>query len=300
MNQSNQPLVSVVIPCYNHENFVQDSIQSVIDQTYQNIELIIIDDGSRDGSVEKIKEMIPACQERFIRFEFRYRSNKGLSATLNEALEWCEGKYFSALASDDIVLKNKIDIQTKYMEENPKTTAVFGSANYIDENNNIKILAKLKRQEYFFNKIFLNECQFYAPTQLMRKSVLDEVGGYDPDILVEDWYMWLKMAEKGSVYCLSDTFANYRIHSSNTTKNSKFIYENNMKTLSFYKDHSLYDKAYSKLRWTYIIWTGQQNKALSLKLLLEYIMENPLVIFKREFLVYGKYFFVKIKNWYTE
>ena len=293
-------MVSVVIPCYNHENFVQDSIQSVIDQTYQNIELIIIDDGSRDGSVEKIKEMIPACQERFIRFEFRYRSNKGLSATLNEALEWCEGKYFSALASDDIVLKNKIDIQTKYMEENPKTTAVFGSANYIDENNNIKILAKLKRQEYFFNKIFLNECQFYAPTQLMRKSVLDEVGGYDPDILVEDWYMWLKMAEKGSVYCLSDTFANYRIHSSNTTKNSKFIYENNMKTLSFYKDHSLYDKAYSKLRWTYIIWTGQQNKALSLKLLLEYIMENPLVIFKREFLVYGKYFFVKIKNWYTE
>lgn len=300
MNQSNQPLVSVVIPCYNHENFVQDSIQSVIDQTYQNIELIIIDDGSRDGSVEKIKEMIPACQERFIRFEFRYRSNKGLSATLNEALEWCEGKYFSALASDDIVLKNKIDIQTKYMEENPKTTAVFGSANYIDENNNIKILAKLKRQEYFFNKIFLNECLFYAPTQLMRKSVLDEVGGYDPDILVEDWYMWLKMAEKGSVYCLSDTFANYRIHSSNTTKNSKFIYENNMKTLSFYKDHSLYDKAYSKLRWTYIIWTGQQNKALSLKLLLEYIMENPAVIFKREFLIYGKYFFVKIKNWYTE
>ena len=300
MNQSNQPLVSVVIPCYNHENFVQDSIQSVIDQTYQKIELIIIDDGSKDGSVEKIKEMIPACQERFIRFEFRHRPNKGLSATLNEALEWCEGKYFSALASDDIVLKNKIDIQTKYMEENPKTTAVFGSANYIDENNNIKILAKLKRQEYFFNKIFLNECQFYAPTQLMRKSVLDEVGGYDPDILVEDWYMWLKMAEKGSVYCLSDTFANYRIHSSNTTKNSKFIYENNMKTLSFYKDHSLYDKAYSKLRWTYIIWTGQQNKALSLKLLLEYIMENPLVIFKREFLVYGKYFFVKIKNWYTE
>lgn len=300
MNHSNPPLVSVVIPCYNHENFVQDSIQSVIDQTYQNIELIIIDDGSKDGSVEKIKEMIPACQERFIRFEFRHRPNKGLSATLNEALEWCVGKYFSALASDDIVLKNKIDIQTKHMEENPKTTAVFGSANYIDQNNNIKILAKLKQQEYFFDKIFLNECQFYAPTQLMRKSILDEVGGYDPDILVEDWYMWLKMAERGSVYCLSDTFANYRIHSNNTTKNAKFIYENNMKTLSFYKDHNLYDKAYSKIRWTYIIWTGQQNKALSLKLLLEYIMENPAVIFKKEFLIYGKYFFVKIKHWYTE
>ena len=184
------------------------------------------------------------------------------------------------------------------MEENPKTTAVFGSANYIDENNNIKTLDQLKQQEYVFDKIFLNECQFYAPTQLMRKSTLDEVGGYDPDILVEDWYMWLKMAEKGSVYCLSDTFANYRIHSNNTTKNSKFIYDNNMKTLSFYKDHSLYDKAYSKLRWTYIVWTGQQNKALSFKLLLEYIMENPSVIFNRGFLVYCKYFFVKMKDWF--
>ncbi len=99
-----KPLVSVVIPCYNHENFVQDSIQSVIDQTYQNIELIIIDDGSKDGSVEKIQEMIPACQERFVRFEFRHRPNKGLSATLNEALEWCEGEYYSPIASDDIIL----------------------------------------------------------------------------------------------------------------------------------------------------------------------------------------------------
>jgi len=87
LNQSNQPLVSVVIACYNHEFFVQDSIQSVIDQTYQNIELIIIDDGSKDGSVKKIQEMIPNCQQRFIRFEFRHRLNKGLSATLNEALE---------------------------------------------------------------------------------------------------------------------------------------------------------------------------------------------------------------------
>ena len=108
MNQSNQPLVSVVIPCYNHESFVQDSIQSVIDQTYQNIELIIIDDGSKDGSVEKIKEMIPACQERFIRFEFRHRPNKGLSATLNEALEWCEGEFFSPLASDASFSASKI------------------------------------------------------------------------------------------------------------------------------------------------------------------------------------------------
>ena len=132
----------------------------------------------------------------------------------------------------------------------------------------------------------------------MRKSTLDEVGGYDPDIFVEDWYMWLKMAEKGRVYCLSDKLANYRIHSNNTTKNSKFIYDNNLKTLSYYESHKLYHQAYSKLRWTYITWTGQQDKLKSIKLMFNYISECPTAIFSRNFLVFCKYFFVKIKDWF--
>lgn len=292
------PLVSIVIPCYNHEQFVQDCIQSVIDQTYENIELIIIDDGSKDNSVLKIQEMTEKCKKRFSRFEVRSRPNRGLSATLNESIEWCKGKYFAAVASDDIILKSKIDLQVNFMEKNTDITAIFGSANYIDESNNVKIIDPLKQQEYIFDKIFLNECQFYAPTQLMRKSILDEIGGYNTDILVEDWYMWLKMAEKGRVYCLSDKLANYRIHANNTTKNSKFIYENNLKTISYYEDHKLYNQAYSKLRWTYIVWTGQQNKILSIKLLFEFFLQKPNSIFDRGFLVYCKYFFFKIKDWF--
>ena len=121
MKMHKQPLVSVVIPCYNHENFVQDCIKSVIDQTYENIELIIIDDGSKDGSVQKIQEMSAACQKRFTRFEFRYRPNKGLSETLNEALEWCEGLYLSPIASDDQMLKQKIQLQVNFLEKNKQS-----------------------------------------------------------------------------------------------------------------------------------------------------------------------------------
>lgn len=84
MNQ--KPLVSVVIPCYNHENYVQECIKSAIEQDYENIELIIIDDGSKDESVNKIQELVPGCEKRFCRFEFRTRPNKGLCKTLNEAL----------------------------------------------------------------------------------------------------------------------------------------------------------------------------------------------------------------------
>lgn len=293
-------LVSIVIPCYNHEQFVQDCIQSVINQTYENIELIIIDDGSKDNSVEKIKEMLDLCEQRFVRFEFRSRPNKGLSATLNEALEWGQGEYYSAIASDDMLLPNKTAIQVEFMNSNKNIVALFGSANYIDENNNIRTINKLLNKEYEFDKIFLNECQFYAPTQMMRLDTLIEIGGYDPTILVEDWYMWLKMAKKGKVYCLSENLALYRIHSNNSTKNPYFIYENNLKTLSFYREYKLYNKAHSKITWTYIIWTGQENRLKSLKLLFKYVRKYPRIIFSRNFLVYCKYFFVKIKDWYSE
>ena len=166
MNQSNQPLVSVVITCYNHEKFVQDSIQSVIDQTYQNIELIIIDDGSKDGSVEKIKEMLPACQERFIRFEFRHRPNKGLSETLNEALEWCEGEYYSAIASDDMMLPEKIIIQINYMIKNKKCNALFGGYKLIDNFN--FVISDQKKE----NKIYLTKHYHATSKEFMKLNLI--------------------------------------------------------------------------------------------------------------------------------
>lgn len=295
--QYSQPLVSVVIPCYNHEQFVQDTIQSVIDQTYKNIELIIIDDGSQDNSVKKIQNMTDACEKRFLRFEFRSRPNKGLSATLNEALEWCEGKYFSAIASDDVMLPNKTKVQINYIENKPNISALFGSADYISEINERKINNKLKEQEYKFEDIFLNKCMFYAPTQMLRLDIVKKVGGYNPNILVEDWYMWLKLAERGKVYCLSEKLALYRVHSSNTTRNSQLIYENNLKTLQYYKSHKLYDKAYAKLRWTNLMWIGQSDKIKSLRLSYDYIKEYPTHVFTKSFLVYTKYFFIKMENW---
>ena len=109
MQNNEKPLVSVVIPCYNHEKFVQDCIQSVIDQTYENIELIIIDDGSKDNSVKVIQELADKYG-----FTFIHRPNKGLSATLNEGIRLSKGKYFSAIASDDILFLEKIEKLKEY------------------------------------------------------------------------------------------------------------------------------------------------------------------------------------------
>ena len=135
MKAEGSPLVTVVIPAYNHERYVVDAIRSIINQDYGNVELIIINDGSRDGTHEKIAGLVGVCTKRFARFEYINRANIGLSATLNQALSMARGTYFSALASDDIAYPNKIRLLVNVLETNgPAFAAAFGNARFIDIN----------------------------------------------------------------------------------------------------------------------------------------------------------------------
>lgn len=277
MSPDNEPLVTIVIPCYNHEKFVQECIQSVIDQTYQNIELIIIDDGSKDNSVGKIQELVPLCKKRFVRFEFRYRPNKGLSATLNEAIDWAKGKYFSAIASDDQLLPDKIANQVKeFMSEVKKdTVAIFGGVVLIDDYGKEIVIKQLPKKYYDFENILLHKCSFYAATQLIKTDALKKVGKYRSDIGVEDWYMWLKLSEIGKIYCSDKIYAKYRWHTNNTTKNYEFIFKENLKTISQYKDNIHYDEAYNTLFWVYLNSMATIEKKRSIFEYLKILKNDP-------------------------
>lgn len=244
-----QPLVSVVIPCYNHENFVQDSIQSVIDQTYKNIELIIIDDGSRDHSATKIQEMVESCDKRFVRFEFRSRANIGLSATLNEALEWCEGKYYSAIASDDQMLSNKTTIQVNFLQNNLEYVAVFGGIQLLDENSNVIEKLVNKAGSYSFEDIMMHRHDLPAPTQMLRLDLVRKVNGYDPSISIEDWYMWLKLSEINNIYYMDKFLANYRKHENNFSKNIIEMQNEKLKVLKCFSYSPYYYEAEKHIRW---------------------------------------------------
>ncbi|MDM1021930.1 glycosyltransferase [Acinetobacter sp. VNK23] len=226
MPSKSQPLVSVIIPCYNHARYVQDCIQSVIDQTYTNIELIIIDDGSKDNSIAKIQEMLSACKERFVRFEFRYRPNQGLSSTLNEALEWCKGDFVSPIASDDQMLSKKIELQIPYMLENEECVAIFGGINQIDDSNNIVRTLSKKARKYEFSSIAKLKYFLQAPTQLIRMKDLINIGGYNPEYRIEDWYSYLVLTQSGKyIYLMQDIVCNYRRHEDNNSKNMELMLE---------------------------------------------------------------------------
>ena len=244
-----KPLVSVVIPCYNHEDFVQASIQSVINQTYENIELIIIDDGSKDGSIAKIEEMTKLCEQRFVNFEFRSRPNKGLSATLNEAIEWCQGEYYSGIASDDVILSHKLKVQVEFLNSHHNVLAVFGGVQHIDENDKIIATSLSKSRYYDFKRIIMHKFDLPAVTQLIRLQALKETGGYDSSIILEDWYMWLKLTKHGSIYYMSEIFALYRQHDNNFSKDSEKMKHGRLDVLSFFKDSKYYNKALTNIKW---------------------------------------------------
>lgn len=250
--QNNLPLVSVVIPCYNHQDYVQDCIQSVIDQTYENIELIIIDDGSKDNSVSKIQEMVEACQKRFTRFEFRHRPNKGLSATLNEALEWCKGKYFSAIASDDQMVTDKTLIQVNYLEKYSNCNGVFGGIRIINDKNEIESIRVKKNKKYYFNDIILHNHELPAPTAMLRIDAVRNNGGYPTNLAIEDWYMWLSLTKNEVNYLeyANIIFANYRRHDANISKKYELMINERKKVLNEFRgvvDRNIFNRAYSKI-----------------------------------------------------
>lgn len=243
------PLVSIVVPCYNHEVYIKDCIQSIIQQTYENIELIIIDDGSSDTSFSKIKELNDLCKERFTRFELRSRPNKGLSATLNEAIDWCEGEYYCVIASDDQMLAHKTTIQVDFLEKNNNYVAVFGGVINIDQHSNMLSIVSPKQKAYNHRDIMLHQHNLPAPSQLIRLKALKKTGGYIPGLVIEDWYMWLTLSRDNDLYLLDTIVCKYRKHHSNTSNNLALMQEERINVLKHFKDSKYYSEAIKQAKW---------------------------------------------------
>lgn len=236
------PLVTFVIPSYNHASFVSESIKSIIEQDYQNIELIIIDDGSKDNSVRVIEKLIPDCHERFVRFEFRSRENKGLCATLNEALEWSKGEYFSPLASDDIAYVDKTSFLVSKII-NTDFSVVFGNIRRVGEKKEVYNYPSYQN-EYEFKDLFLHKQIPPAPAALLKKSDMLDVGGYSEEVILEDWYMWLKLTQKGRRIVSFDTVVCiHRRHDNNTIKDKDLMHTARENVIKQFPNEPLYKEA---------------------------------------------------------
>ncbi|MCQ4054008.1 MULTISPECIES: glycosyltransferase [Aeromonas] len=237
--------VSVIIPVYNHEKYVEDAIKSVLSQSYNNIELIVVNDGSSDSSHEVITRLIKENE-----FIYVNQNNKGLSKTLKESLKLCHGKYIAIVASDDIWLEHKIQTQVDYMEQNNLAVACCANVNVINEYN---VITQNKNpmnliESYDFARVMTSGFNIPPATILFRADIVDKTF-FDESLKVEDLYLWLKLTVNGgTIDVLPNILAKYRIHSSNTTGNLALIAKYHHIILDRFKSYKIYEDA--KIIWS--------------------------------------------------
>jgi len=211
-----EPLVSVMVLCYNHKDFVVQALDSVLNQTYKNIEVIIIDDNSSDGSQELIEKWVRdnkvAC--RFI----KHTSNRPIGYSYNEFLKLAKGKYISAIATDDLFYPSKTEKQVAlFATLTEEYGVVYSDLNVIDRDNNLL--------DNSFYKWYLKDTEPTSgnlldafmkcnPVQvtgtLVKREIYDKVGPYDESMVGEDWDMGLRWARICKFFYHNEVVGAYR------------------------------------------------------------------------------------------
>lgn len=212
------PLVSVIVSCYNHEKYIEECILSIVNQTYKNIELIVIDDGSSDNSPVLLEKL-----QKQYGFFLELQPNMGLSKTLNKAIRnYAHGKYLAGSGSDDFLALDRIEKQVRYMELQPEYAMVCGKAYTVDEDSRIienfsiidPVVDPVKSLTF---ESLIERDPIPSSTVLVKKDVWEESGGYNENTVVEDLDLWLKIAYRYKIGYMDDYFVYYRWHGSNMT-----------------------------------------------------------------------------------
>ncbi len=219
-------IVSVIAVCFNHTRFVVQALESIKSQTYQNIEVIILDDCSTDNSVETIREWLSTAG---VDYKFvAHASNQGVCKTFNEGLCATRGKYISLLATDDAWVPEKIERQVEEMEELDEDVGVLYSDAYLmdEEGNELPGLFIERHRELAsipVGNIFsdLADGNFIpAMSTLIRRTCYEAVGRYDERLCYEDWDMWLRISNQFRFAFSDFVSAHYRIVSTSIVRTS--------------------------------------------------------------------------------
>jgi len=211
------PRVSVVMPAYNHAEYVRTAAESVLVQSFGDLELVVTDDGSTDGTGDVIAELGDS------RVKFRaYERNRGACDALNDAIERSVGEYIAVLNSDDFFLPSKLSEQVAYLDRHPEVAATFGMARLVDESG-----AEVSETSHPYGKAFSAENRprhswlrhfFFSgnaichPTAMVRRTCYDQVGLYDRALMqLPDLDMWIRICSTYEIHVSSTVLTGFRI-----------------------------------------------------------------------------------------
>ncbi|OJV90496.1 MAG: hypothetical protein BGO43_06515 [Gammaproteobacteria bacterium 39-13] len=209
---SSSPKVSIILATYNREKFLREAVISVLEQTYQDFELIIIDDGSTDNTRSLITEFSDP------RIQYKYQVNKGRSNARNVGLQIARGHYITFLDSDDLYLPQKLALQIEFLDNNLQVGMVYTSAYCINESGNI-LSHKYKAtcSGSIYKKIaFFVPVTITLPTVMTRREIFLKTGFFDENMSrFEDTDMWRRISKITHVSAMSEYTCKLRTHSEN-------------------------------------------------------------------------------------
>jgi glycosyltransferase involved in cell wall biosynthesis len=210
MNHFNQPLISVLLCVYNDKQYVQKSVMSIISQTYENWELIIIDDGSQDGTYDLLKQI------KDPRIKIYRQTNQGLTISLNIAARYAKGEFLARQDADDISMPNRFTRQMNLFKANPDMIVVGSDSEFIDEDGIVisdRQYARTKKQ--VISSLARLSAPFSHGSLMIKKTAFDQINGYDEAYPVsQDFDLILRMSQlDGEMASVPDVLYQWRIRS---------------------------------------------------------------------------------------
>ena len=233
------PKLSVIIPTYNYGRFLGEAIQSVLDQTFADFDLIVVDDGSTDNT----KEVVGSFADT--RVKYIYQENRGVSAARNAAIWDSKGEHIAFLDADDVWLPEKLELQVKVLDSRPEVAIVCSDTYFFDDQTG-NLLGRFWHDDEQFHGWFnpreasqnalrclLYRGCFIAPTVTMvRREVFHGVGGFDEALKThEDWEMFVRITQRFAIETIDMPLAKNRRHGANLSAKQEQMYESEQKAL---------------------------------------------------------------------
>ena len=240
------PLVTIVALCYNHYDYLTETLDSILNQEYENLEVIIVDDFSKDDSVELIENWL--SKETLSWSFIRHEVNWGICKSLNETLDIANGKYFKIIACDDLMMPNFISTMVERFELLQEEYAmIYSDVQTINENSEAFGLTPFVERGWdteekvpsgeLFDQL-AGSCFIPAPSTLLRTRVLQDIR-FDESLIIEDWDMWLQIAKRYKIKGISEAMIHYRIHQASMfQKKSPIFRDHELRTVKKHMNYS--------------------------------------------------------------
>jgi glycosyltransferase involved in cell wall biosynthesis len=209
------PNISVIIPVYNAEETIKDTIESVLSQTYSQFEIIVINDGSQDKTLEIVSRILDP------RLKVLSYPNAGVSVSRNRGISQAAGDYVSFLDADDLWTADKLETQLKSLQANPQAAVAYSWTDWIDESGQfLRSGGHITVNGDVYAKLLLRDFVESGSNPLIRRQALTEVGGFDESLnLAADWDMWLRLAARYEFVAVPSSQILYRVSPNSMSSN---------------------------------------------------------------------------------